>query len=216
VNQFLGNANADYTWSISNKFKYKQFNFGFQFDGSVGGSMVDYLHLKTFVGGANALTAEGAIGAARYQDWLNYGKPGYNGSYVGPGVVISNGVAPNYDSKTGDILNYSQLQFTPNTQTAFIQGYVSQYYNVAEANLMSKTYAELREITFGYDFPQKWLEKTFIKTASASVYARNLLYFYANAEFKDVDLNQFNGTSGVSVLQSPTVRSFGVNFKLTF
>ncbi|TWJ01579.1 TonB-linked SusC/RagA family outer membrane protein [Mucilaginibacter frigoritolerans] len=216
VNQFLGNANADYSWTFSNKFKYKQWNFGFQFDGSVGGKMIDYMHQKTMVGGANALTAEGAIGAARYQDWLNFGKPGYAGSYVGPGVVIANGTAPNFDSKTGAILNYNQLQFTPNTQTAFVQGYVSSYYNVNEANLMSKTYAELREITFGYDFPKKWLEKTFIKTASANVYGRNLLYFYANSEFKDVDLNQYNGVAGQSVLQSPTVRSYGVNFKLTF
>jgi len=216
VNQFLGNANADYSWTVSNKFKYKQWNFGFQFDGSVGGKMIDYMHQKTMVGGANALTAEGAIGAARYQDWLNFGKTGYAGSYVGPGVVISNATAPNFDSKTGAILNYNQLAFTPNTQTAFIQGYVSSYYNVNEANLMSKTYAELREITFGYDFPKKWLEKSFIKTASANIYGRNLLYFYANSEFKDVDLNQYNGVAGQSVLQSPTVRSYGVNFKLTF
>ncbi len=216
VNQHLGNANADYNWSVYNKFRYKQFNFGFQFDGSVGGSMIDYMHLKTMVGGANYETAEGAIGAARYQDWVNYGKAGYAGSYVGPGVVISNSTAPNFDSKTGAVLNYSQLQFAPNSKTSFVQGYVSTYYNVAEANLMSKTYAELREVTFGYDFPKKWLEKTFISTASASIYGRNLLYFYANKEFKDVDLNQYNGTSGESVLQSPTIRSYGVNFKLTF
>ncbi|WP_158994680.1 SusC/RagA family TonB-linked outer membrane protein [Mucilaginibacter sp. L196] len=216
VNQLLGNANADYSWTIANNFTYKQFNFGFQFDGSVGGHMIDYMHLKTTVGGSNAITAEGAIGAARYQDWLNYGKAGYNGTYVGPGVVISNGVAPNYDSKTGQILNYGSLQFAPNTQTAFIQGYVSSYYNVDEANLMSKSYAELREVTFGYSFPKKWLEKSFISTASASIYGRNLLYFYANKEFEDVDLNQYNGTSGQSVLQSPTIRSYGINFKLTF
>jgi len=216
VNQFLGNANADYSWTIANNFTYKQFNFGFQFDGSVGGHMIDYMHLKTTVGGSNAITAEGAIGAARYQDWLNYGKPGYKGTYVGPGVVISNGVAPNYDSKTGQILNYSSLQFAPNTQTAFIQGYVSSYYNVDEANLMSKTYAELREVTFGYSFPKKWLEKSFISTATASIYGRNLLYFYADKEFEDVDLNQYNGTTGQSVLQSPTIRSYGINFKLTF
>ncbi len=216
VNQFLGNGNADFAWSISNKFRYKQISFGFQFDGSVGGKMIDYMHLKTMVGGANALTAEGALGAARYQDWLNYGKAGYAGSYVGPGVVIANGVAPNYDSKTGKILNYNALTFTPNTQTAFVQGYVSSYYNVAEANLMSKTYAELREITIGYDFPKRWLEKSFIQSISASLYGRNLLYFYADKAFKDVDLNQYNGTSSTSVLQSPTVRSYGINFKLSF
>jgi len=216
VDQYLGHLGADYTWSIYNKFKYKNVNLGFQFDGSVGGVMVDYMHKKTMVGGANIETAEGALGAARYQDWANFGKPGYAGSYVGPGVVISNGAAPNYDSKTGAILNYGSLQFAQNTQTAFVQEYVSQYYNTDESNLMSKTYAKLREVTLGYDFPKKWMEKTFIQNISASLYGRNLLYFYKDARFKDVDLDQYNGTSASSVLQSPTVRSYGLNLKLTF
>ncbi len=216
VDQFLGHLNANYQWSIYNSFRYKQITFGFQFDGSVGGVMVDYMHKKTMVGGANAETAEGALGAARYQDWVNFGKKGYNGSYVGPGVVISNGVAPNYDSKTGAILNYNQLQFAPNTQTAFVQEYVSQYYNTDEANLMSKTYAKLREVTVAYDFPKDWLAHTFIQRASASLFGRNLLYFYKDARFKDVDLDQYNSPQATSVLQSPTVRSYGLDLKLSF
>ena len=160
VPQYLGHLNADYNWSIFNKFHYKNLGFSFQFDGSVGGVTTDYVHNKTTRGGSNALTAEGALGAARYQDWLNFGKAGYNGSYVGKGVVISNNVAPNYDSKTGAVLNYSALQYSPNTQTAFVQEYASEYYNVNEANLMSKTYAKLREVTIDYNFPKKWLERT--------------------------------------------------------
>ena len=101
VPQYLGHLDPDYTWSIDNNFRYKQWSLGFQFDGSVGGVTTDYVHEKTFRGGSNALTAEGAIGAARYQDWLNFGKAGYDGSYVGQGVQISNGVAPNYNSSTG-------------------------------------------------------------------------------------------------------------------
>ncbi|SDT19948.1 TonB-linked outer membrane protein, SusC/RagA family [Mucilaginibacter mallensis] len=216
VDQFLGHLNADYQWSIYNSFRYKQITLGFQFDGSVGGVMVDYMHKKTMVGGANLETAEGALGAARYQDWVNFGKKGYNGSYVGPGVVISNGVAPNYDSKTGAILNYNQLQFAPNTQTAFVQEYVSQYYNTDEANLMSKTYAKLREVTIAYAFPKEWLAHTFIQNASASLFGRNLLYFYKDARFKDVDLDQYNSPQATSVLQSPTVRSYGLDLKLSF
>lgn len=216
VNQLLGHLGADYQWSIYNQVSYKQFSMGFQFDGSVGGVMVDYMHKKTMVGGANLETAQGALGAARYQDWANFGKAGYAGSYVGPGVVISNGVAPNYDSKTGAILNYGALQFAPNSQTAFVQEYVSQYYNTDQSNLMSKTYAKLREVTFSYNFPARMLEKSFIKKASISVYGRNLLYFYKDPRFKDIDLDQYNSPVASSVLQSPTVRSYGLNFKLTF
>lgn len=217
VPQYLGHLDADYTWSIYNNVHYKNLSLGFQFDGSVGGVTTDYVHNKTVRGGSNAITAEGPLGAARYQDWLNFGKAGYNGSYVGQGVVISNGAAPNFDSKTGAVLNYGALQYGPNTQTAFVQEYASEYYNVTEANLMSKTYAKLREVTINYNFPKKWLEKTFIAKASASIYGRNLLYFYKNPEFKDVDLDQYNNTrTTLTGLQSPSVRSYGVNLKLSF
>ena len=217
VPQYLGHLNADYTWSIYNNVHYKNISLGFQFDGSVGGVTTDYVHNKTVRGGSNALTAEGALGAARYQDWLNFGKAGYTGSYVGQGVQISNGVAPNYNSQTGAVLNYSQLQYAPNGTKAFVQEYASEYYNTSEANLMSKTYAKLREVTINYSFPKKWLARTFISTASASIYGRNLLYFYKNPEFKDVDLDQYsNSNIALTGLQSPSVRSYGLNIKLSF
>jgi TonB-linked SusC/RagA family outer membrane protein len=223
VPQYLGHLNADYTWSISNTVHYKNVSLSFQFDGSVGGVTVDYVHNKTIRGGSNALTAEGALGAARYQDWLNFPannqkpNPNYKGTYVGQGVQISNGVAPNYNSATGAVLNYSALQYAPNQTTALVQEYASEYYNVDEANLMSKTYAKLREVNLSYNFPKKWLAKTFITRASASIYGRNLLYFYKNPEFKDVDLDQYaNTTTALTGLQSPSVRSYGVNVKLSF
>ena len=215
--QYLGHLNADYTWSINNNFHYKNVSLGFQFDGSVGGVTTDYVHNKTVRGGSNALTAEGALGAARYQDWLNFGKAGYSGTYVGQGVQISNGVAPVYNSNTGAVMNYGALQYAPNNTKAFVQEYASEYYNVTEANLMSKTYAKLREVTISYSFPKKWLQKTFISNASASIYGRNLLYFYKDPEFKDVDLDQYaNSNLALTGLQSPSVRSYGVNLKLSF
>jgi hypothetical protein len=219
----MGHLDPDWTWSFSNNLRYKSWTMGFQFDGSVGGVTSDYVFNKTMRGGSNALTAEGALGAARYQDWLHYPAnnqqpdPNYKGSYIGQGVQISNGVAPNYDSGTGAVLNYGQMQFAPNTTPALVQEYASEYYNVTEAYLMSKTYAKLREVSFGYDFPQKWLQKTFITKASASIYARNLLYFYGDSKFKDVDLDQYaNSRSSLTGLQSPSVRSYGINLKLSF
>ena len=216
VRQFLGNLNADYNWSIYNKFHYKSLSLGFQFDGAVGGVTTDYMFNKTMRGGRNSLTAEGALGDARYKDWQNYGVVGYNGSFVGEGVVISNGAKINYDSQTGRILNPEALQFTPNTQVAFVQDYVSKYYSVQESNLMSKTFGKLREVTIGYDVPRKLLEGSFIQRVSVSVVGRNLLYFYSDSRFKDVDLDQYNSAISVTGLQSPTVRSYGLNLNATF
>lgn len=223
VAQNLGHATPDFNWSFYNKFHYKSVSLGFQFDGAVGGVISDYMHNKTMRGGSNALTAQGALGAARYQDWKNFPlnnitpNPNYTGSYVAPGVVISNGVAPNYDSHTGKVLNYSALQYGPNTTPVFVQEFASEYYGVTEANMMSKTYAKLREVTLDYDLPKRWLQHTFITKASLTIYGRNLLYFYKNPEFKDVDLDQYaNSSAGGTDLQSPSVRSYGLNIKLSF
>ncbi|MEB0263214.1 MULTISPECIES: SusC/RagA family TonB-linked outer membrane protein [unclassified Mucilaginibacter] len=216
VLKFLGNEIAKYSWSIYNKFQYKSFSLGVQLDGSVGGVIVDYMHNKTMRGGANAETAEGALGDARFKDWSNFGNANYNGSFVGEGVVVSNGTAINYDSNTGAVLNYNQLQYAPNTQVAFVQDYVSKYYGVAEANLMSKTFTKLREVTFGFEFPKTMLQKTFIQKASVSIYGRNLLYFYKDKRFKDVDLDQYNYATASTGLQSPTVRSYGLNLNVSF
>ncbi|HJP61803.1 MAG TPA: SusC/RagA family TonB-linked outer membrane protein [Mucilaginibacter sp.] len=223
VPQYLGHLDPNYTWSIYNNVKYKSWSLGFQFDGSVGGVTRDYVFNKTMRGGANALTAEGALGAARYQDWLHYPAnnqqpdANYKGSYVGQGVQISNGVAPNFDSHTGAVLNYGALQYAANNTPALVQEYASEYYNVAEAYLMSKTYAKLREVTVAFDFPKQWLQKTFISKVSASIYGRNLLYFYKDPKFKDVDLDQYaNSRTSLTGLQSPTIRSYGINLKASF
>lgn len=226
VAQYLGNFGADYTWSVFNRVRYKSLSLGFQFDGSVGGVITDYMHNKTMRGGRNIETAEGALGDARYKDWQNFGVKGYAGSYVGEGVGIANGGKINYDSNTGAILNAGDLQFALNTTPVFVQDYVSKYYGVDEANLMSKTYAKLREVTLTFEVPRAWLgDKGFIQRLSISAIGRNLLYLYGDQRFKDIDLDQFNystSTSGQQAsfsstgLQSPTVRSYGLNLNATF
>jgi hypothetical protein len=135
---------------------------------------------------------------------------------VGEGVVVSNGVAINYDGQTGAILNYKDLQFAANTHTTQVQDYLSKYYNISEANLMSKTFAKLREITISYDLPSKLLNKTFISRASVSLVGRNLLYFYKDKRFKDVDLDQYNYSTSGTGLQSPTTRRYGFNINVVF
>ncbi len=216
VSQYLGNLYADYSWSIYNKVSYKGFTLGFQFDGSVGGVTSDYMHNKTMRGGRNIETAEGALGDARYQDWKNFGVAGYSGSYVGEGVVVANNTPINYNSQTGAITNYGALQYGPNTTKVFVQDYVSKYYGIDEANLMSKTYAKLREVTLGYDIPQRFLKRSFISKVTVSLVARNLIYFYADKRFKDVDLDQYPQGLTSTGLQSPTSRRFGFNLNVTF
>lgn len=216
VAQNLGNMNGDFRWGIYNTFTFRNVNLGFQFDGNVGGVTVDYMHNKTMRGGRNIETVQGALGVARNADDQHAGDPNFPGIYVGQGVVVSNSMDIAYDSRTGAITNYDQLQFSPNTTSTHVQDYVSKYYGIDEANLMSKTYAKLREVTLGYDLPKKWTASLSVSKVSVSFVARNLLYLYGDKRFKDVDLDQYNGATSRTVLQSPTTRRYGINLNVVF
>lgn len=207
VSQFLGNLNPDWSFGITNRFAYKNWSMSFQFDGRIGGSIVNYIQRQTFRGGRHIETIQGAMGIARAQDELGIK------SYVGPGVVISNGATIKYDAVTGAITNYDELQFAANTTPTFLQDYISRYYAAEEANLMSRSYAKLREVTISYNLPKSVLTRTFLKSATVSLVGRNLLYF---AEKSDMDIDQFTAPDGYASLQSPSLRRYGVNINLTF
>ena len=204
--QFLGFLNPDWTWGINNRFAYKNWSANFQFDGRVGGVIVNYIQRQTFRGGRHIETVQGAMGEARYQDYL--GKK----TWVGPGVTIANGAAIKYNAD-GTIANYDELEFKPNTTATFLQDYISRYYAQEEANLMSRSFAKLREVTVSYNVPATVFQGRTIQAASISLVGRNLLYF---AEKSDIDIDQFVAPRGYSDLQSPTMRRFGINLNLTF
>ncbi|MGK2862457.1 MAG: SusC/RagA family TonB-linked outer membrane protein [Chitinophagaceae bacterium] len=206
VRQFLGNMNPDWVWAVNNSFRYNNFMFSFQFDGRVGGKMINYIQQQTYRGGRHINTVEGAMGVAREQDYLGVK------SWVGQGVVVSNGAAIQYDVD-GKVTNYKDLQYAANTTKTFLQDYISFYYNTNEGNLITKTFAKLREVIIGYTLPQNILGRTFIRQASLSLVGRNLLYF---SKYKDVDMDQYPGVNNSSSLQSPTTKRYGVNFNITF
>ena len=216
VSQFLGYSDPDWVWSLYNKVSWKNLMLGFQFDGRVGGVITNYIQRQTFRGGRNILTTEGEMGAARLADWENqkkglYNNPQVNGNYVGEGVQLAGGTIE-YD-QYGTITNYDELEFAPNTTKTFLQDYISRLYATSEANLMSKTFAKLREVTLTYQLPQRWFAgDRLIRRASVSFVGRNLLYF---AESKDIDLDQYID-SNYSGLQSPTAKRYGVNINITF
>ncbi|MRG48984.1 SusC/RagA family TonB-linked outer membrane protein [Chitinophaga sp. SYP-B3965] len=206
ANQFLGYANPDWVWAVNNTFRYQQFSLSFQFDGRVGGRMNNYIQQQTYRGGRHINTVLGKMGEARFNDYKGVK------SWVGDGVVVSNGAAIQYDND-GRVTNYKDLVYAPNTTKTFLQDYISFYYNTMEANMISKTFMKLREVVIGYTVPQHILSGSFIRQASVSLVGRNLLYF---AENKDVDIDQYAGNESGSGLQSPSTRRYGVNLNITF
>lgn len=206
-NQVLGFTNPDFSWGVTNTFRYKSFQLGFQFDGRVGGIIGNYIRQQTFRGGRHIETVEGAMGVAREEDTKG------NKTWIGEGVVVSNGAKINFDAQ-GNISNMSELQFANNTTPTFLQDWISRYYATTEGILMSRSFVKLREVTLSYAIPSKLLKNNFIREASISLTGRNLLYW---AEFDDTDVDQFVAPGfGRSNLQSPTLRRFGLSLNIKF
>ncbi len=204
--QLLGYSNPDWVWAVNNKLGYKNFGLSFQFDGRVGGELVNYIQRQTYRGGRHIETVQGAMGEARYQDYKGVK------SWVGPGVVVTSGTIQ-YDPVSGEIANYKDLQFAPNATKTYLQDYISRFYAQEEANIVSKTFSKLREVTLSYNLPVQALHLNFVKQASLSFVGRNLLYF---SKVKDIDLDQYPGGAAYSTLQTPSTRRYGVNLNITF
>ena len=225
--QYAGHSDADWSWSIYNKFNYKAFSFSFQFDGKVGGVIQDRVMRKGIEGGSHISTVEGAVGDARAKEAAYWEKNrtwvGYTPTYIGQGVQVSNAKAITYDPVTGVITNLNELQFAQNkTPILFVQDYVSSFFNDFEHTSVSKTYGKLREVVLTYSLPQSLIgKKSFITKVDVSLVGRNLLYFFPE-RFKDMDIDQYSGrnyNSGNSKeydLQTPTTRSYGINLNIVF
>jgi len=228
--QKFGHADPDWAWGINNKFTYKSFSLSFQFDGMVGGTIGDYVKRKLTEGGRGLNTVTGEIGAARLYESQHWGDAGYAGAIIngkpimsGDQVQVVGGSGKvAYDPVTGVITNYKDLQYTPNkVATAWIQDYVSSFYNDAQHTSTSKTFAKLREVVLSYSIPAKLLGNSFISRIDISLVGRNLLYFF-HKDFHDIDVDQFpgrtqfNGIAREQSLQTPTTRSFGVNLNVVF
>jgi TonB-linked SusC/RagA family outer membrane protein len=219
VAQYLGHYNPDWVWSLVNTFSYKGISFNFQFDGRVGGVGQDYVYKKLLQGGREISTVQGAYGAARLAEFNanpnNDNNKTPTPTYVGSGVALaSDSPKPSVDPLTGQITNLSELKLVSNSTPYSLQDYIGSETKFDERVLISRTFAKLRQITISYNIPSSILGKSFIRQASVSLIARNVLYF---GKRKDVDWDSFIGTNASSQdLKSPTLRRFGINLNLSF
>jgi hypothetical protein len=81
-----------------------------------------------------------------------------------------------------------------------------------------RTNVRLREVSLGYSFPKKLMEKTGVfQGIDLSLVARNLFFLYKDAPFDpDAIMSVGNSNQGVDVFGMPTTRNIGFNIKFTF
>ncbi len=222
-NTSLGFGNNRFAWTFRNKFDYKNWGLGIQFDGRVGGSIFNELKWAQHRGGTHPdLAGDSDYGKARLEEWNSLKETGtLKPAYVSQGVKLVNGTIK-YDTK-GNITNWEELEFEKNDVPAQLQPYIVHISGFSEPWIQSKTFTMLREVVLTYALPSKYFSQKKIEGINISLVGRNLLYF---SPFKEINMDQYPGDNlrpGVGErdsnnprLQSPTTRSFGINLNVKF
>lgn len=205
---FQGYTNEKWIASLQNTFHYKSFSLGFMLDGRYGGKLVNYLSQKQWQAGAHPESAN----EYRLADWNNRATTGYAGTYVGNGVNVVSGTL--VVDGNGNVVSDTRT-FKGNAKTVKWESFAKGYWGSSIANLVDKSYMKLREVILSCNAPQSLLSKQkFFNAASISVVGRNLWYHAKDKRARNIDLDQW--TSGDTDLETPSVKSFGVNLNLTF
>lgn len=188
---------SDPAFSIGwiNSIRWRNFQFGINIDGRIGGLMYNYVYDKMWDTGTNPETDN----QYRYDEVVN----GLT-NYVGQGVQVVSGEVT-YDN-FGNIVSDSR-KFAPNDKAVSYQAYAQQFRG-GDFGIQKKSFVKLREISAGYRIPASVLGKSGIKSASVALTAQNV-FLFSNFKFSDPDVDTEN-------LNSPSQRMLGINFKLGF
>lgn len=194
----LGNANPDWEFGIVNSLTFKNISLSFQFDGRIGGYLVNGVEAKLYEGGMHKSTAN------------SFRDDAYNGvdSYVGDGVVATSGTAE-YDA-FGRLISDTR-KFAPNdTKVNYINWVFASYTNgIQDAVLYKRSFVKLREVVLTYNIDPRLMSKLPFKSMNVSVIGRNLLMF---TKVPYMDPDGYTGTT----LAEPSYRNIGVNLNLKF
>ncbi|RPD40544.1 hypothetical protein [Chitinophaga barathri] len=200
----VGFFTPDWFGGLTNTFSYGNFRFSFLLDGRYGGKTLNYVNKKLWEGGRHP----DAGPAAREKDALRDANNKPIPHWVGEGVVITKGELKR--DGDGNVISDTR-EFAPNTNKTTFQDWAYNLMGADISNIIDQTFLKLRDVTLTYNIPAKQLARTPFKTANVSLVGRNLLYL---TKHKNIDLDQFiEGNNG---LQTPSVKSYGINVNLVF
>ncbi len=196
---FYGDPNPDFLSSLTNTFSYKGLSLDLMLDYRKGGDIY-------------STSIATLLGRGVTKDTEDREK-----TVIIPGVYGN----PN----TGDpILDSNGDPIQNVTQVTINDLYFGESFAINSAgywNVYDGTTLRLREITLGYSFPKKLLDRTPFGAAVFSITGRNLWYFAPNIpEFTnfDPDVNGYGNSNvqGIEYSVAPSVKRIGFNLKLSF
>lgn len=212
----IGNYNADFKVGFTNEFKYKNFSFSALIDWSQGGELLSRVRLIAATSGNIEESLWG-------RDVANGGAhPGIKDSGLARNTTDSEGNAVIYnDGVIGDGWKYNDNgELVENDEVVSASSYHNTRYKRAneEEGIYDATYVKLREVKFGYQLPQRWLDNTPIQSAKFSLVGRNLFSWteYKHGDPETFEMSGSNLIPGVDNYSMPSLRSYGFNLNVAF
>ncbi|MCG4561629.1 SusC/RagA family TonB-linked outer membrane protein [Bacteroides stercoris] len=225
--QRVGNINPDGVGGLFSSFSYKNIFLDFSIDFRIGGDVINEMYQYST---ASGLTPESLQFRDTEHGGLSYYYPGNNNaSGVPVQVDPSLGAGPNGETVYHDgIILPGVVASTGEKNTRIIPAgyYYNQTYNwgtqpeqlTYRHSVFDNSYVKLRELTIGYQFPEKLISKLGMTRLSVSVFGRNLFYFYK--ALKNYDAESSVGTSWASQAvvggSTTATRNFGVSLRASF
>lgn len=225
--QRVGNINPDGVGGLFSSFSYKNIFLDFSIDFRIGGDVINEMYRYST---ASGLTPESLQFRDTEHGGLSYYYPGNNNaSGVPVQVDPSLGAGPNGETVYHDgVILPGVVASTGEKNTRIIPAgyYYNQTYNwgtqpeqlTYRHSVFDNSYVKLRELTIGYQFPEKLISKLGMTRLSVSVFGRNLFYFYK--ALKNYDAESSVGTSWASQAvvggSTTATRNFGVSLRASF
>ncbi|MDR0873433.1 MAG: SusC/RagA family TonB-linked outer membrane protein [Prevotellaceae bacterium] len=232
---YFGSANPDWFLGISNVFRYKNVDFRVQIDMQKGGGIFSGSRKQGIRAGV--FFPEYTSGDALQEridywerhivfddpgDQLQGGTKFDNIYYV---AKDANGTPlTKKDATTGnDILDSNGNKIYLSSGDACTQYFLPLdvgYYadDMDELVYYDASYIKLRELSIGYNFPKKWVEKIFLSSARISAVGSNLWIIYQKTpKGLDPQSTSYSGNGqGLETGALPPTTRFGFDIKLTF
>lgn len=207
----LGHYTPDWLGGIINTFTYKNFDFSFLIDASIGGSIYSGTNRT---GNYTGVLAQTLPGRGAENGGLQYYLSGNNKVLIPEGSTPPAG-ATVYDD--GMVFKGVLENGTPNTTVISAQQYYKASYNINEAYVYKADYIKFREIKLTYTFNKSFTKSLGLQGANISAFGRNLFFIYKDAPNIDPETAFNTGNAqGLESLALPTTRSFGLNINLQF
>jgi hypothetical protein len=216
--KILGYFTPKWTGSVNNAFSFKGISLSFLIDTRQGGKIWSGTN---YTGIYTGVLAESLPGRDQEHGGLPYYFVENNTEKATVRLADHSASSPNGETvyHDGVIFNGVAADGKKNEAILPAQRYYKSVYSSAlnESSVYDASFIKLREVKLGYALPNELIRKLGVQSVNITIVARNL--WYIDKKVPNIDpetaFNTGNG-QGLETLQIPTVRSLGVNLRVSF